>query len=378
MVKIAYVVSTLKRTGPTNQLCSLIKHLDLEKYKPIVITLSAEPADSRWYDFEALGVDIYSLDLSRFQSLLKAKPSLELLIDRLQVDLIQSQGIRADALISKLNDSRPTISTLHNYPQLDYPKRYGYIIGNFMAAQHIKYLKDIKYCVGVSEAVCRNAETFLGFGKIMPIQNGVDAELFFPVDEKAKADLRKKLKHSLKNVIWVSTGHLSELKNPLFLIELWKNHFKKNTNIHLLFIGDGSLLKASKHASLEFENIHFAGRVADVAEYLQAADYFVSASTAEGLPNSVLEAMACGLPFLLSDIPPHREVWEFNKCAGRLFEVDNEESYLNAFTNLVSKDYEMLSGNAIKAINDQFNAKTMSKRYQELYRQVLSDKENKC
>ena len=377
MVKVAYVVSTLKRSGPTNQLYNLLRYLDLYQFKPYVITLSNEPLESRWADFEKLGVELYSLRLSRINGFIRGSRKLGFLIDKLRPDIIQSQGIRSDMLVSQIRSMNPKISTLRNYPQRDYPMTYG-ILGRLMARQHIKYLKTFTCCVGVSISVCCNAEEQFGFSKMIPIHNGVDTEVFSNVRRKDKIKLRKKIGLPINSQIWVSTGHLTQRKKPLLLIELWEKHFKKNTKYHLLFIGDGSLMKACKHASIEFENIHFAGRVADVTEYLQAADFFVSASTAEGLPNSVLEAMACGLPFLLSDIPPHREVWEFNKGAGRLFEVDNEESFLNAYSGLVSEDYEMLSGNAIKAINDRFNAKKMSKRYQELYRQVLSDKENKC
>lgn len=55
-------------------------------------------------------------------------------------------------------------------------------------------------------------------------------------------------------------------------------------------------------------SVVFHGFVDNVVPWLQASDLFVSASASEGMPLAVLEALSCGLPALLSDIPPHREI----------------------------------------------------------------------
>ena len=374
MINIAYVVSTLKRSGPTNQLYSLIKYLEYNHIKPSVITLSAEPADSRLLDFKALEVGVYSLGLNRLQSFVQGRRKLRTLLEQLNIDLLQGQGLRADVLTSKLNETWPTISTLHNYPQLDYPMTYGKFKGKIMAWRHMKSLEMIDYCVGVSKAVCKNAEDYYSVGEMIPIQNGVDTDFFYQPDKELKTSLRKKLNIPLGAVIWVSSGHLSERKNPVFIIDAWKKHFGQNRNHHLVFLGSGPLEQACKKAVAGVKNIHLVGRVTEVLDHIQASDYFISSSRAEGLPIAVLEAMACGLPVLLSDISPHREVWEFNRKSGILFEVDSETSFLEGLKLLSESDYEIRSDNAVRTIKDCFNARNMSKRYQELYKTIVSSR----
>ena len=88
----------------------------------------------------------------------------------------------------------------------------------------------------------------------------------------------------------------------------------------LCLLGDGPLLlSACRQLAGNQQNIFLPGLVHNVADYLRAADLFVSASHAEGMPNAVLEALAASLPVILSDIPAHREVLENCSEAGWLF-----------------------------------------------------------
>ena len=84
----------------------------------------------------------------------------------------------------------------------------------------------------------------------------------------------------------------------------------------LLFAGDGPLARACKGLAGGDPRIHFLGQISNVQDYLQVADVFVSAALSEGLPNTVLEAMASGLPTVLSDIPAHREILDFALIPG--------------------------------------------------------------
>ena len=72
MKKILYIVSTLQTSGPTKQLYGLVRHLDKGKFNPLVLTLSPEPVRSSQKLFESISVPIHSLNLTRFQGIIKA------------------------------------------------------------------------------------------------------------------------------------------------------------------------------------------------------------------------------------------------------------------------------------------------------------------
>lgn len=103
----------------------------------------------------------------------------------------------------------------------------------------------------------------------------------------------------------LTVGRLIELKQPLVVLRAWQ---QSGSPGRLVYVGDGPLREHVLAASAA--GVELAGLVPRerVYAYLKAADLFVSASRIEGLPVAVIEAMACGLPVILSDIPPHREI----------------------------------------------------------------------
>src|SRR5699024_1851176 len=134
--------------------------------------------------------------------------------------------------------------------------------------------------------------------------------------------------------VWISTGHLTGLKDPISVIKKFKTAFENNNNHFLLFLGNGDLKAECLNLTRDMDNVLFTGRVSNVGDYLQASDYFVSASKSEGLPMAVVEAMACGLPVLLSDIDPHLELFNLNNKIGTFFKLGSDQELQNKFTLL--------------------------------------------
>lgn len=363
MKKILYLVSTLKRSGPTNQLSYIIKYLDRSKYSPFVLTLSPEPVDSlKSFFTDSLGVEVHTLGLSRIKGLFFAKSTIKEFIQTNSIDLIHSQGIRADSLVSKMNV--PRVSTLRNYPFYDYPMTYGRLLGGVMARMHLNYLKGIDCPVVVSKSVSHMLSSINNY-KIAYVQNGVDLERF---PQQCKLKIRSKLDISSDAKVFISVGHLSGRKDPFTIIKAFKLANIKNSI--LIFLGDGELFD-SCNSMVNDSQIILAGKVNNVIDYLMASDYFISASLAEGLPNTVLEAMAAKLPCILSDISPHLEIAELGRNPPLIFETKDIEGLRDKIKNIVNLDYESMSLSSRHVIEQYLNASNMSKCYQGKYLELL-------
>lgn len=365
--KIIYLVSTLKKSGPTNQLFNIINNLDKNFFEAMVITLSKEPQESLKPFFENNGIKVQSLKLSRFEGFFSAHKHLKKIFDDFMPDLIHTQGIRADNIIFKYFKNYPHILTIRNYPFYDYPPLYGIIKGTFMAYNHCNIVKKSPNSVACSKSIARIFKEKQNTG-IKFIQNGVDLNIFKPSSIEEKINLRKKLELPLDKKIFILTGHLIKRKNNKTVLSAIN---KINKDSVFIFLGDGD--EKAELCALANEKILFLGRKPNISEYLQASDVFISASLAEGLPNAVMEAMACGLPCLLSDIPPHQEILEYNKEVGEIFPCFDSAILSYLIEKFSEIDLFSKTQAARQIITEHLNSVNMSGKYQELYKRILNN-----
>ncbi|MCF6439066.1 glycosyltransferase [Pseudoalteromonas luteoviolacea] len=372
MKKILYVVSTLSKCGPTNQLLNIVKNLNSDKFFGHVLTLSDEPVDSLKPLFDAHDIKVTSLSLTRLQGLFSAKKQLKEFISEFNPDLIHSQGFRADRLVSSLTltHGKFKVCTIRNFPQLDLCMEYGKIYGGILAALHFRSMRNFNYVVGVSEAVTENIRTQMGLENLVTIQNGVDTDRFKKLSGQTRDQVRHQLGIQTSDKVFISSGPLINRKNPELLV---KAFLKRSAHEHLVLIGDGELRTKLLQLADGRANIHLLGAVDDVNMYLNCADYYISASSAEGLPNAVIEAMACGLPSVLSQIEPHEEVVKFDKSSSSTFELNCSDALDKAIDGIMGRDYTTSSNASLEIVNKHLTAIVMSNKYQSLYHKNLKD-----
>lgn len=133
------------------------------------------------------------------------------------------------------------------------------------------------------------------------LKNGIDLEKY-KFDTNTRTKYRKKLGLDGKFVIG-HVGRFVEQKNHLFLLKIFKEVLKNNSNCTLLMAGGGELLEDIKRKAMEMGIIRdciFTGECMDILGLLNAMDIFVFPSLFEGLPISLVEAQANGLPCIIS------------------------------------------------------------------------------
>ena len=141
------------------------------------------------------------------------------------------------------------------------------------------------------------------------ILNGIDVSAY-RFDQTARDKIRAR--HDLTDCFVIGhAGHLAEVKNQKFLLELMPVILERKPNAKLLLLGEGpdrSMLEGKiRELGLE-KAVIMTGNVMNVAQYLSAMDVFAFPSLYEGTPLSIIEAQANGLPCILSTGVP-RDVY---------------------------------------------------------------------
>lgn len=139
--------------------------------------------------------------------------------------------------------------------------------------------------------------------KAVMINNAIDTDLF-KYDINKRKETRQLLSIDTSTILLGHVGRFIALKNHSFLIDVFNEYHQVNPNSKLLLVGGGDLLpmivKKAKELGIE-NDVIFAGIREDIPYLLQAMDIFVMPSLFEGLPVTLVEAQASGLPILASD-----------------------------------------------------------------------------
>lgn len=143
------------------------------------------------------------------------------------------------------------------------------------------------------------------FGKnadVHILNNGLDLNVFH-YDEEGRQRIRKEF--CLDNALVLGhIGRFQHQKNHLFLLEIFNAIRQRRPDAKLLLIGTGALESQIREKALILglqEHVIFAGQRFDIPQLLSAMDIFVFPSFHEGMPNTVIEAQATGLPCVIAD-----------------------------------------------------------------------------
>lgn len=140
------------------------------------------------------------------------------------------------------------------------------------------------------------------------ILNGIDTHRFIPASPNEKSRSRVQLGLPCHGTLIGCAARLESVKGHEFLLKALS---RTHTDINLALAGSGSLLEHLKHIAQKLgisDRVYFLGHLDDTLPFYHAIDVFCLPSLNEGLPLSPLEAQACGIPVIVTDVGGSRSI----------------------------------------------------------------------
>jgi glycosyltransferase involved in cell wall biosynthesis len=263
-----------------------------------------------------------------------------------------------------LNRRCRVVHTMHTLAQfeIDRPSRL---------LQYVAYRNRV-VPVAIGDAVARSFETEYGMTPRRVIPNGIPVLDYAP-DPAAREQIRASLGIPRDAPTFVCVARLQDPKNHAGLLRAFASDRLRSAGAHLMLAGDGNLragLEQQARATRIDDRVHFLGVRSDVPRVLAAADAFVLASTYEGYPLSVLEAMASGKPVIAARVGCLPEL--VSEATGVLVEPGDDAALEEAMHRLASdaRLLHELGTAAAQVAAERFDQSIMARAYERLYRET--------
>lgn len=226
--------------------------------------------------------------------------------------------------------------------------------------------------VAISERNRVLTAAFYGIPKshVEMVVNPVDLSLFADADPKPWSERRYD---------YIHVARFTEQKNHAGLISAFAKLVSSREGfaaLKLALVGEGSLEQSIRELVDRLDisdNVEFLGRRDDVAELMHDSKCFVLPSNYEGLPMTILEAMAAGLPVVATEVGGVSDIVK-DGITGFLIDAGDEDSLVSAMSTVMSNRsiQQSMSSAAIEMVG-AYDAEAVARRYGALYKRYSSE-----
>lgn len=365
--KIIHLVQALDSGGCENMLLRTVPLMHDFNHKIITLNHKGELAEQ----FEKKNIPIINinqknlLDIFSYFKLLKKikKEKPDIIITYLfHADFVGRLFLQLFTKIKVIPFLRTTYNHKKYWPARLFEKNTKYFVNNYLAnSESVKnfYIKNI----GVKKE------------KIAVIPNGIDVDFFDKVERNE--NLRESFGIKKEETVIICVANLHINKGHKYLLEAFEKIYENNQKIKLLLIGEGDekegLLNQIKNYKSK-KNILFLGKRKDVPYLLKISDIFVLPTLFEGMSNAIMEAMACGLPIIATDIQENRELIKDNE-SGKLIPAKNSIALAKNINQFINEaDLNNIHTNAKDEISKNFNINIIVKKWTTFIKETLYER----
>lgn len=300
MKNIAIIVPSLKGGGAERVVSNMTMNLSKDKYN-IYLILFDSSGMKYPYMGKLIDLDIKANDnpFIKGVNFIKRYFRIKKIKNQYQIDTSISflPGPSLLNILTKKNEK--TIVSVRSYTSRKSNGIYS-LINRFLMQKLYNYSDKV---IGVSNLIKNNlVENFnIKEGKIETIYNPYDLK---NIDTLSKKTIGDEYKLVFKEKVVITVGRLNSIKGHLYLIRAFRKIVDYDKNVQLVILGDGELKGCLQKLIDDLKlnnNVHLLGFKNNPYKYIEKSSVFILPSLSEGFPNTLAEAMACGIPVISTD-----------------------------------------------------------------------------
>lgn len=359
-MRICHLISSLQYGGAEKQFVNVLNNIKAEKKHAILLTDS--PSKKGFYNNLSPEIKVYSVPF-RTRHFYYYIFNISRFLKKEKIDILQTHMYSANlhgTLAGKIAGVPVVITTEHGANP--WKKEYHYFIERHM----ISPLVDRRICVSKNILDVRKKIDKVKSEKLIYIPNG----LHLPSQHFPKPKQQK--------IIIGTVGRLIGAKDYATLIRACAHLKSKQIDFQLYIVGDGPLRNPLYSLINEMklkDHITITGYQDNIYEWMHSFDIFVISSLREGQPLVLLEAMACGLPIIATNVGGIPETVDHGKEA-LLIKESSPEKLSAAILELYHSPEKRidLAKNARKKVESEFSIQKCCESHLKLYTQLLKEK----
>ena len=361
-IKVLQLVEGFSFGGAETKLLELVKHMDTNRFETTVISFGL--GDEIKELFMQLNCRVFTFERKRQFDFALLRQVQDFIRDE-EIDIVMTTLFYAD-VIGALAGHKGGAKGVFSWETISSPK--WLVPHRFWAYRYAIRKADKVISVSKATADWLIKKRKVNPNKVMIIPYGVNLEKFNP---KVKTITRTDIGVNKEDMVIGQVSRLTEQKGHTYLIDAATRVVTEIPNAKFVLVGDGPLrsrLEDKVRARGLQDHFVFLGFRQDVPEILPLFDVFTLPSLYEGLPNVVLEAMACGLPVVATPVDGTKEA-VVDERTGYLVPVGDTADLSHKLIKMCSNDALRLKlGLAGRGrVEDDFSLDGQVRKFEKLY-----------
>ncbi len=369
-IKLVFVIDNMRLGGTELNAVRTAEHLDRSRFDLRVVCLTEEgPLSERYHD---AGVPVEYMHLRSFYgpSMIRSGIAFVRMLRRERVDVVHAHDIYSNiftAAWARAGGVHALITSRRWWTSLPNAKlRVG---GRFAVSRSTAILANSS---AVAELVA--SETPSAEGRIWTITNFVDEPAFVTPDPEERQRLRERWGAPADAVVIGCVARFDPLKDHAGLLRAFALLRERNERVYLVLIGDGDarpeLEALIRDLNLD-AHVHLAGEQRSRVNLHRGFDVSVLASTSEGFPNSLVEAMAAGRPVVATAVGGNCDA-VVDRETGLLVTARRPDELATAMLRMVeSEEFRMAAGSSgATRARERFHATSVLAALESMYEQL--------